>query len=131
MSQNKLATKIGIAWLVSICVVVSVLIVGGCEPRKPQFIAEFDRTNSPMLVTFVIYDSQYDLQKALADQLDVKRIEGKAYGFAQWYKNEKDINVCVLHLLKPKSIDDEITLTWGHELAHCAYGTYHKETVGR
>jgi len=119
-------------WLIAGGALILAIVAIALLPKDTnKFTAEFDRTGSPMLITFVIYESQRELQKALADQLNVKQIDGKAYGFAQWYKKEDDVNVCILHLLKPNRIDDEITLTWGHELAHCAYGLYHKDMVGR
>jgi hypothetical protein len=48
-------------------------------------------------------------------------------GFAVWANPGKEPYWCDIHVLEPKSVDDERTLTLGHELAHCIYGSYHKE----
>jgi hypothetical protein len=34
---------------------------------------------------------------------------------------------CEIHVVTPRGVEDDYMTTWGHELAHCVFGTYHKE----
>ena len=36
-----------------------------------------------------------------------------------------DDNKCEIIIYEPRKVDDEATLTLGHELMHCLYGDYH------
>jgi len=44
-------------------------------------------------------------------------------GWARWAN--KPIQYCVIHVVEPFTAYDQVFNTWGHELAHCVYGSFH------
>ena len=52
-------------------------------------------------------------------------------GLASWAHPKGDLTKvtrCDIYVTEPSGVRDTGTLsTWGHELAHCIYGSYHKE----
>jgi len=53
-------------------------------------------------------------------------------GFALWYefpngKPEDELYTCEIHIARPGRVDDTHTLTLGHEMLHCVYGSYHRK----
>lgn len=52
-------------------------------------------------------------------------------GLARWAHPKGDLTKvtrCDIYVTEPSGVRDTGTLsTWGHELAHCIYGSYHKE----
>ena len=107
----------------AVAIVVMAIIMLFVE--KESFIPTMDRTSNPMLIKFYIYPSLRLLKQAHPEAEQLEKGD-KVYGFATWYEDEQDVNECQLHIVKPQHIDDEITLTWGHELLHCVYGLYHQ-----
>lgn len=93
--------------------------------EEEPFVSTMDRSSNPMLVNFHVYPSLRLLKQAHPEVEELKDGD-QVYGFATWYEDEQGVNECQLHLVKPQYIDDEITLTWGHELLHCVYGLYHQ-----
>lgn len=79
---------------------------------------EFDRSGTPMKITVYTYKNKYALNKLHPDG------ELPREGWSLWYQN--DSSECEIHVLEGKSIDDDTTMTWGHELQHCIYGRFHK-----
>ncbi len=49
-------------------------------------------------------------------------LKGKERGFAVWSPNDSQ---CDVYLQLPDSIDDDKTLTLGHEVFHCIAGQFH------
>ena len=43
-------------------------------------------------------------------------------GLAVWNKSG---GRCHIYVVRPKKVNDKEFETWGHELAHCVYGTFH------
>jgi len=80
---------------------------------------EFDRSNNPMKITVYTYKNRDQLNKAHPGKKELNR-----RGWALWY--EKDSSECEIHILQGKGLDDDITLSWGHELQHCIYGRFHQ-----
>ena len=74
-----------------------------------------------VLVTFFWFDSLAELQI----YFDEERIEGMSE--CELYE-DKNIAHCDVYAVRPKDVDDEYTLTIGHEVLHGVYGDkYHKE----
>lgn len=112
------------------------LFLSACEPRKEPIEKKLDRTGQPIQITTFVYSSQRELDAAFAARHSNENDPHSRYGFAIWYEwrdadgnlVEKDEEkVCEIHILEPKYIDDEATLTLGHEMLHCLYGSYHNE----
>ncbi len=96
------------------------MILSSCS-EKAGFEKDFDRTNQVMQIRVIFHDSPITLQKA-KESVD-GAIEPNLRGFAGW---NRENNYCEIHSLRPKTIDDDKTLTLGHELLHCIHGSYHK-----
>ena len=80
---------------------------------------EFDRTDTPLLIKLHIYENRAQLMRAVEE---TSRIRGQAV----WYENPENPNECEIHVMRPRIVDGDVTLTWGHELIHCVYGNYHE-----
>jgi len=115
----------GILYKIALAIVV--LFVVSCDPSPEKRITGTqDFTGVEFPITVYTYDSRTELNKAIKDRNPSKRT---VEGLALWFlvKSTRDIKRCEIHVVTPRSIDDEHVLTWGHELAHCIYGAYHKE----
>lgn len=101
-------------------ITVSVIITG-CD-RKPSFYPEWDSNHSQLMITYKLYETEGEMLEALQMRLGyaVVDIHGMAIMSA-------DDNICEVYALVPKRIDDQRTLTIGHESLHCVYGRYHEE----
>lgn len=78
-------------------------------------------------ITVHVYDTEREMQQAIKD---LNPPEGYyVEGFSLWTlrKDTMEMTKCDLHVVKPKSVRDHSQMTtWGHELVHCVYGTYHQ-----
>ena len=100
------------------------LTVVSCDTQKKEISGDFDRTGIPMEVTVVVYETKQDMIDAYESHAKVKLKQGGLLeGWSVWPKDEPAD--CTIHVVKPKRVDDDITMTWGHELVHCSYGNYH------
>jgi len=78
------------------------------------------------------YDSSREVTDKYKELRDIPRIRRipERDGFAIWTewtgeKSEDEIYTCEIHTLRPNKIDDNATMTLGHEMLHCIFGTYH------
>ena len=67
-----------------------------------------------MLVTVFLYEDIEELNNKKEELTNLEELVG---GFAQYNKT-----ICNIHVIEGKK-QFEI---WGHELAHCLYGKWHK-----
>ena len=55
----------------------------------------------------------------------------KVLGMAVWDVDTNDPDIvygCTIYVVDPKGLTDSNRFeTWGHELVHCVYGSFHKE----
>lgn len=128
--MNKLFVSIVLGGLVAI-------MLTACEPRKTPVQKSHDRTGSPVEITVFTYPSQRALDAAFREMHNLSRNEDREsrYGFARWPEwrdvqgntvNDGGEWTCQIHILEPEFVDDERTLTLGHEMVHCIYGSYHE-----
>lgn len=117
--------------------VIGLIFMAACEPRKTPIEKSIDRTGAPIEVTVFVYETQQELDEAYRKLHNIRRGDDKEsrYGFARWPEwFDKDGNrvpdggpwTCEIHMMDPAHIDDERTLTLGHEMVHCLYGSYHE-----
>lgn len=108
---------------------VSGLAMYGCgEQDSASNIADidFNKEGREITLTVTVFDTYADLQRARNELTDNPNpVEGFALlnqdgtGVGDW---------CKIYVQKIDSVRDERQMTtWGHELAHCLYGTYHAE----
>jgi hypothetical protein len=123
--------------ILGVGILLGLIFVAACEPRKEPIVKTIDRTSAPVIITVYVYDTQRELDEAYRRLHNIRRGDDSEsrYGFARWPEwYDKDGNMvsdggpwtCEIHMLEPKYIDDERTLTLGHEMVHCLYGSYHK-----
>lgn len=103
------------------------LFLVSCDNNSvPKITKEIDRTNTPITLTVSVYGSRQKLQKAWRKHAKKHNLDEDliVLGFAFWDAEEP--YRCDIHVKDIKQLNDIEMETWGHELAHCVYGTYHE-----
>lgn len=110
-----------------ILLIISTSLVTHAE----DIVKEFEISN--VLITFYWFDTEKEMQQAYIrifgpEDADVEVVDGLLRGFSgTWAVPEKNICVLDLYAVRPQEVDDDATLTIGHEVLHCVYGTkYHR-----
>lgn len=104
------------------------LFLSSCGEKGGKIEGSHNYENKQFPITVHVYENKSDLQKALREKgLDNRRnVSGKS----SWSitSDMKVLYDCDIYVVKPNGVEDKDNLhTWGHELAHCVYGTYHPE----
>ena len=85
-----------------------------------------DVTGEYLDIRVTTFKNQSSLQSHIRTN---KLTKDKVDGLAAWFHpkgNTQQVLRCDIYVVKPSGVKDHDTLqTWGHELAHCIYGTYH------
>ena len=99
-----------------------------CDVPEKTITKTHDVTDQYVDIRVMTFETQSQLNKFL---------ELKAYsdqeveGLARWVHPKDDMTTikrCDIYVVEPSGVRDTSALTtWGHELAHCMYGSYHKE----
>jgi len=103
------------------------LFLVSCD--KPTEIKKtHDLTDQYVDIRVMTFESRSQLNKFL----ELKSYsDQEVEGLARWAHPKSDmtkVNRCDIYVVEPSGVRDKGTLTtWGHELAHCMYGSYHKE----
>lgn len=101
---------------------LATLLLSNLVLGKDLSKVDFDRTRVSVEITVIVYETQKLLDLAWAEYNEGQRTDRG--GFAVWtatapYK-------CSIHVLKIYTARDRKNLPiWGHELAHCVYGSFH------
>lgn len=110
--------------------------VVSCNPVGERVEKNFDRTETPVKITVFFYPNNSAVTTEYRIRHDIPRSSPfpGVEGFAVWPEwrdkdgnpiEKKDEFECEIHAVQPKSVDDNATMTLGHELLHCLYGSYH------
>jgi len=101
-------------------IAITALTLGmlACSSSKSTLINE-DHTRLNMEIKVHVFKNKKLLNSALKKEFprEIRTVEG----FAVWYNTVEDY--CEIYVTKPDSKFD--INTWGHELAHCVYGSWH------
>lgn len=105
--------------------VMTLLFVVSCDQKDDPTIIkpEWDRNHKELTITIHMFDTRSDMRSALEGRID-EPIDPATYGKAIM---SPDDTVCEVYVTKPVKIDDDHTLTLGHEVLHCVLGRYHDE----
>lgn len=107
---------------------VIMILLASCGDSESSKSIEGTHNNEGVAfkVKVFTYDNKTELDKARRDYKDrgQRLSKVKQSGWAGW---NEDGSYCEIHVIKATSENDEEFNTWGHELAHCVYGTYHEE----
>lgn len=112
-----------------IVIAAFMMLVVGCVKKESEDTIkgtqDFSGVEFP--ITVHVFETRNEMREYLRDNQDEeRRIEGKAYWFIS--PDASVLYGCDIYVVKPKGVNDNNNLeTWGHELAHCVYGTYHPE----
>lgn len=121
-----MSNKLRILGVVAILTMMSLLFVG-CDTGK-NVQPEFDRSGDFISVVVYLHDNDRQVTEAYQNWQKERGVENidtqPRHGWAGW--STQAPYVCMIHSVKPKRIDDNATLTLGHEMLHCVYGTYHE-----
>jgi hypothetical protein len=114
--------------LLQLLAVFSLLSLSSCDNAPDTGVSgTHDYAGKEFPITVIVYDTPAQLNKVANE----KGITESADGFALWAIKKNDpttMTKCTVHVVKPSSVRDyEQMTTWGHELVHCVYGTFHKE----
>lgn len=108
---------VGIAALV----LIGLLFLLSINIQRPPIIETFDRTGEVIYLTVNLYDNQRDMVRDISKFLGYD-VDPDHLGISIY---SPDDNQCMVFSLKPRYVDDERTLTLGHEILHCIYGEVH------
>ena len=100
--------------LVAIFTIVILLV--GCNDSSNSIARTFNRDGQEIRLTVTTVKTNYDMKSK------VWKFKEGMQGQALYSPSD---NKCEIVIYEPKGIDDEATLTLGHELMHCLYGDYH------
>lgn len=101
------------------------ILLFGCD-QGGEVNKDFDRTGASQKITVHVYETKSEMQKAKADAVNSRK-EPALLGWSEWSPSEPEWG-CHIHVVKLKGDKDTSQMkTWGHELAHCMYGSYHAE----
>lgn len=94
-----------------------VIILAGCNDSSDSIGRTFNKDGQEIRLTVTTVKTRYDMKSEVWEYGE--GIQGQAL----YSPND---NKCEIVIYEPKNVDDEATLTLGHELMHCLYGNYHK-----
>jgi len=100
--------------------------------RGPELVKTHDYSGKQFPITVMVFDSERALNNYIHSQKLLTRDE-QVQGLALWSLNKNDqsvMNHCTIYVVEPNGAKDykELT-TWGHELVHCVYGSFHKDGI--
>jgi len=102
---------------------ITAIALFSCNPAPTNFKPEWDRNFVELQITTKLFNTEEEMKEALKLRLN-REINPKLLGMAIM---SPDDTICEVYAVKPKRIDDQRTMTIGHEFLHCIYGRYHKE----
>lgn len=134
--NRQLLTILG---LVALAIVLA-LGLSSCKERGEQILPTIDRTGEDILVRVYLYDSSREVTAMYRQLHNIPRNTPvpDMLGFAMWpewrdqhgqavARPDDEAYECEIHSMRPRRVNDNATLTLGHELLHCLWGSYHRE----
>jgi len=116
------------AWLMFVCLVTMGVVYDGVADVPEPVIPTHRITE--VEVTVVWYDTHAEATAEYNRRYPDESID-EIWGFAvyedfQYEGNEDWFTACEIHQVRPVIVDDQDTLTLGHEMLHCLEGEYHR-----
>lgn len=102
----------------------------GCQPKEQTtpMLKDMDRTAQTMYVRVHTYPNHAAVTRAKdiyeRNYPNLSRNKVGVYGWAAWSTSQP--GQCEIHVVKPTHQESKEFETWGHELAHCVYGSWHE-----
>lgn len=116
-----------LAFLFAVSVALLEVPVQAGEALKPTL----DINDMRIVIAYVSTNELANLQSKYGGRIDLREIrQDYRHGFSILKTNrETGARTCEIYLpndQRPREVDDEGTLTLGHELLHCMRGNYHR-----
>jgi hypothetical protein len=112
-----------------VCGLLSIGFVSSCTDNGPALTETHNADGKDFTIRVTTFESGAKLQKYIDDNdLTTESVDG----LAQWRitKDMSQLRRCDIYVVKPSSPRDyDVMETWGHELVHCVYGSFHKDGV--
>lgn len=113
-----------------------VFTISKIGPQGERVDQTHDRSETPIKITVYFYPNNSAVTTEYRIRHNIPRTNPfpGVEGFAIWPEwigedgnriEKTDELECEIHSVRPKTVDDNATLTLGHELLHCLYGSYH------
>ena len=104
-------------------------LLASCEPSPDSGVTKtHDVTGEYIDIRVMTFDNQSSMQRYLTRN---KLTNDEVDGLAQWVHPKNDLTKvkrCEIYVVEPSGVKDYNTMeTWGHELVHCMYGSFHKK----
>lgn len=100
-----------------------------CDSQKEELVETHNYEGREFKIIVEVFDSRLELNKTL-EKLYPEYKGKELEGLALWSitKDMENMDLCTVYVVRPKHAEDnpEFT-TWGHELVHCIYGSFHKQ----
>ena len=109
--------------LAVVLIVASVAMFDFGSSAKTVFIKE-EHTRNNIDITMHVFDTQKELEAAIEPYTTHNQRRYNILGFSRWWMPDGK-GKCEVYVTKAQKEKD--FETWGHELAHCMYGRWHKE----
>ena len=101
----------------TLIILMITLMIISCSDSSKNISKEFNKEKKPLSITVITMKSTNEMRRK------VWKYKEGIQGQALYSPND---NRCEIIIYEPKKVDDEATLTLGHELMHCLYGDYHE-----
>jgi hypothetical protein len=109
-------------WLVLLAVF---LFFTAAQVKAEEYIAKPFEMDS-VYITFFWFDTLQEMRKWVATNIEDEKYDPELMGFSLCeHYEEHGAAHCDLYVVRPKIVDDEATLTIGHEVLHGVYEHYH------
>lgn len=99
------------------------------QAHEPELVNKsVNNTGMFLRIKVVTYSDLDEVNQAYKDYLEERGRETsdiqRVNGWARW--SNGPTQYCIIHVVEPLTAYDQVFRTWGHELAHCVYGPFHK-----
>lgn len=104
------------------------LAVAGCSTTPNQIKGSHNYESREFNIKVTVHDTNRKLNRVVGRKYGELNNGYSVEGFSIWYITEdaSEMETCELHVVRPEGPEDNYEFsTWGHELAHCVYGTFH------
>lgn len=134
--NKQILTLLGI---IALAIVLSYGL-SSCQEGGERIVPTIDRVGEDILVRVYFYNSSREVTAMYRQLHNIPRNNPmpEMLGFAMWpeWRNQEGESAsrpddeayeCEIHTTQPRFVNDNATMTLGHELLHCVWGSYHRE----
>lgn len=122
--------RLGIKLIVA-TMAVGLIGLSSCTDQN-QYGKPLEQTHDLSGQMFPLKVIVFESERALNKHVEKNNLaQSEVLGLARWTAKKNDlssVSSCTIYVVDPKGLNDSNRFeTWGHELVHCVYGSFHKE----